>query len=210
MKGTDTSAAAIRKLDPSSSRREDTRAGGGWRGRAVLRAAAAATALLAIAALFTGCPLCNGNDVGCGDGVKISGPIGLAANTSARIEVRACWNGRCGEATLGSEPGDLPSSPSPANGASADIDGGRFYFALFDVDPTNAEWELSIDFLPDVDTELEDGDVYSVSVIDADTQRELVSLEQSVSYREVQPNGEGAFCTSCYVAGIKLPPPAAQ
>ncbi|WP_437763037.1 hypothetical protein WMF27_43045 [Sorangium sp. So ce281] len=210
MKGTDTLAAAIRKLEPSSSRRGDTRAGGGWRGRAVLRAAAAGTALLAIAALIAGCPLCNGNDVGCEDGVQISGPIGLAANTPAHIEVRACWNGRCGEATLGSAPGDLPSSPGPASGANADIDGGHFGFSLFDVDPTNAEWELSIRFSTDVDTELEDGDVYSVSVIDADTQRELVIFERSISYREIQPNGEGPSCTSCYVAEIKLPPPAAQ
>jgi hypothetical protein len=210
MNGIDTSATAIRKLEPSSSRRGDTRAGGGWRGRAVLRAAVAGTALLAIAALIAGCPLCNGNDMGCGDSVQISGPIGLAANTPAHIEVRVCWNGRCGEATLGSDPGDLPSSPGPANGANADVDGGRFGFSLFDVDPTNTQWELSIGFSPDVDTELEDGDVYSVSVIDADTQRELVSFERSISYLELQPNGEGPFCTSCNVAEIKLPPPAAQ
>ncbi|WP_437574187.1 hypothetical protein [Sorangium sp. So ce887] len=210
MKGTGTSATAILNIDPSSSRRGDTRAGGGWRGRAVLRAAAAGTALLALAALIAGCPLCNGTDVGCEDGVQISGPIGLAANASAHIEVRACWNGRCGEATLSSDPGDLPSSPSPTNGANADIDGGRFGFSLFDVDPTNAQWELSIDFSADVDTELEDGDVYSVSVIDVDTQRELVSFERTISYREIQPNGEGPSCTSCNVANIKLPPPAAQ
>ena len=210
MKRTDTSAEAIRKFEPSSSRRGDNRAGGGWRGRAMLRAAAAGTALLAIAALIAGCPLCNGNDMGCGDGVSISGPIGLAANTSAHIQVRACWNGRCAEATLSSDPGVLPGSTAAANGANADIDGGQFGFSLLDFDPTNTEWELSINFFPDVDTEVEDGDVYSVSVIDADTQRELVSFERSVSYDEVQPNGEGPFCTSCNVAGIKLPPPTAQ
>lgn len=210
MKGTGTLAAAIRKFEPPSSRRGDTRAGGGWRGRAVLRAVAAGTALLALATLIAGCPLCNGTDVGCGDGVHVSGPIGLAANAPAHIEVRACWNGRCGEATLSSDPGDLPSSPSPTNGANAVVDGGRFGFSLFDVDPTNAQWELSIDFSADVDTELEDGDVYSVSVIDADTQRELVTFERSISYRELQPNGEGPACTSCNVADIELPPPAAQ
>ncbi|WP_437278257.1 hypothetical protein WME90_44735 [Sorangium sp. So ce375] len=210
MKRTDTSAAVIRKFEPSSSRRGDTRAGGGWRGRAVLRAAATGTALLAIAALIAGCPLCNGDDMGCEDGATISGPIGLATNTSAHIEVRACWNGRCGEAKLSSVPGVLPGSSDAANGASADVGGGRFNFSLFDFDPTNTQWELSIGFSPDVDTELEDGDVYSVSVIDADTQRELVSFERSVSYGELQPNGEGPFCTSCTAADIKLPPPAAQ
>ncbi|KYF54981.1 hypothetical protein BE04_15360, partial [Sorangium cellulosum] len=157
-----------------------------------------------------GCPLCNGNDVGCSDGAHISGPIGLAASASARIEVRACRNGSCGEATLGSDPGDSRSSPGPTNAATASVDGGRFGFALFDDDPTNAQWELSIDFSPDFGKELEDGDVYSVSVIDADTQRELVSFERTILYGELQPNGEGPFCTSCNVADIKLPPPATQ
>ncbi|AGP33977.1 hypothetical protein [Sorangium cellulosum] len=210
MKGTDTSAAALRSIEPSSSRPGGTRAGGGRRGRASLRAAAAGTGLLALAALVAGCPLCNGNDVGCSDGAHISGPIGLAASASARIEVRACRNGSCGEATLGSDPGDSRSSPGPTNAATASVDGGRFGFALFDDDPTNAQWELSIDFSPDFGKELEDGDVYSVSVIDADTQRELVSFERTILYGELQPNGEGPFCTSCNVADIKLPPPATQ
>lgn len=207
MKGTGTLAAAIRKFDPPSSRRGDARAGGGFRGRAALRAVAAGTTLLALAALIAGCPLCNGTDVGCGDGAHISGPIGLAANASAHIDVRACWNGRCGEATLRSDPGD---SSSLTNSANAVVDGGRFGFSLFDLDPTNAQWELSIGFSADVDTELEDGDVYSVSVIDADTQRELVSFERGIVYGELQPNGEGPGCTSCDAADIKLPPPAAQ
>ncbi|WP_437571657.1 hypothetical protein [Sorangium sp. So ce542] len=94
--------------------------------------------------------------------------------------------------------------------ATAGVDGGRFGFSLFDDDPTNAQWELSIDFSPDFGKELEDGDVYSVSVIDADTQRELVSFERTLLYGELQPNGEGPFCTSCDVADIKLPPPATQ
>ncbi|WP_437289143.1 hypothetical protein [Sorangium sp. So ce406] len=195
-------AAAILKLEPPSSRCGDTRAGGSWRGRAVLRAVAAGTGLLALAALIAGCPLCNGTDVGCEDGAHISGPIGLSVNASAHIEVRACWNGRCGEATLSSAPG--------TNNANAVVDGGRFGFSLFDLDPTNAQWELSIGFSADVDTELKDGDVYSVSVIDADTERELVSFERDVVYGELQPNGEGPACTSCDTADIKLPPPAAQ
>ncbi|WP_437999432.1 hypothetical protein WMF26_05425 [Sorangium sp. So ce185] len=209
MKETDTSAAAIRSIGPSSSRRGGPHAGGGRRGRAALRAAAAGTALFALAALVAGCPLCNGNDVGCSDGAHISGPIGLAANASAHIEVRACRNGSCGEATLGSDPGDSRSSPGPTNAATASIDGGRFAISLFDDDPTNAQWELSIDFSPDFGKELEDGDVYSVSVIDADTQRELVSFERTILYGEFQPNGEGPVCTSCNVADVKLPPPAA-
>ncbi|XXX79917.1 hypothetical protein WMF30_14190 [Sorangium sp. So ce134] len=200
-------AAAIRKFEPPSSRRGDTRTGGGWRGRAVLRAVAAGTALLALAALIAGCPLCNGTDVGCEDGAHISGPIGLAANASAHIEVRACWNGHCGEATLSSDPG---GSLGPTNSANAVVDGGRFGFSLFDLDPTNALWELVINFSADVDTELEDGDVYSVSVIDTDTERELVSFERGILYGELQPNGEGPTCTSCDAADIELPPPAAQ
>ncbi|WP_437938990.1 hypothetical protein [Sorangium sp. So ce341] len=92
--------------------------------------------------------------------------------------------------------------------APRSIDGGRFGSSLFDDDPTNTQWELSIDDSPDFGKELEDEDVYSVSVIDADTQRELVSFERTIRYGELQPNGEGPFCTSCNVADVKLPPPA--
>ncbi|MGK4005807.1 hypothetical protein WMF31_24490 [Sorangium sp. So ce1036] len=201
-------AAALRGAAPFSARRGGISPGRGGYGRAMLRAALGGTALAGLAALGAGCPLCKGTDIGCGDGATISGPIGVAADTSAHLTIRACWNGRCGEAALTAD--QAASQGTVGGSAVVDIEGGVFHCTLWDVDRTNTQWELQIDFEPGVDTELEDGDVYAISVSDADTGRELVSFERSVDYEEQQPNGEGPFCTSCNAVQIEIPPPAAR
>ncbi|XXY50004.1 hypothetical protein WME91_02495 [Sorangium sp. So ce269] len=165
------------------------------------------TCLLGLGALTAGCPLCDGNDIGCEDSVGISGPIGIAADAPAHVTVEACWKQRCATLTLSS---DAPRPPHTPIGANAAIEGGRIACELADVDPTNTHWEIRIAFVPDPNTDLEDGEVYTVKVVDDDAQRELVNLERSVSYEEVYPGKEGAFCTSCAHAQIEIPPPAAE
>ncbi|WP_438011653.1 hypothetical protein WME89_25265 [Sorangium sp. So ce321] len=200
-------AAVIQHIDPPVARRRSPRADGGAPRRARLRAAAAVTALLGLGALTAGCPLCDGNDIGCEDSVGISGPIGLAADAPAHLTIEACWKQRCGTVTLSS---DVPRPLHPPLGANAAVEGGRFRCELADLDPTNTHWEIRITFIPDPNTDLEDGEVYKVRVVDDDTQRELVSLERSVTYEDVYPGKEGAFCKSCAHAQIEIPPPAAE
>ncbi|WP_437760654.1 hypothetical protein [Sorangium sp. So ce1389] len=95
-------------------------------------------------------------------------------------------------------------------GANATIEGGRITCELADLDPTNTHWEIRISFVPDPNTDLEDGEVYTVRIVDDDAQRELVNLERSVTYEEFYPGKEGAFCRSCDQAHIEIPPPAAE
>ncbi|XXT24108.1 hypothetical protein WME94_21445 [Sorangium sp. So ce429] len=203
-------AAVIQHIDPSIpsvARHRSPRADGGAPRRAGLRAAAAVTCLLGLGALTAGCPLCDGNDIGCEDSVDISGPIGIAADAPAHLTIEACWKQRCGTVTLSSDAPRPPHTPISANAA---VEGGRFRCDLADLDPTNTHWELRIVFSPDPNTDLEDGEVYTVRVVDDDAQRELVSLERSVTYDDVYPGKEGAFCTSCAHAQIEIPPPAAE
>lgn len=206
MKRTGASAAGIRNIEPSTAHRGNLRADLGYRaGRAMLHAAFALTALLGLAALLAGCPFCGGDDIPCEDGFSISGAIDLAANAPAHIEVRACRNGSCGSATVSAEPPPSPSKAGTLGSAGVGVDGGSFGFMLWDVDRTNTQWEVSIHFSPGLDTELEDGDVYAISIINAVTQRELVSFEGRIAYKEIEPD----ICTTCYFADFKLPPPAA-
>ncbi|WP_437311964.1 hypothetical protein [Sorangium sp. So ce388] len=200
-------AAVIQTIDPSLTRHRDASAPGGALRRARLRTATAVAALLGLGALTAGCPLCDGNEIGCGDEVTVSGPIGLPADAPAHVTVEACWKQRCATLTLSS---DAPRPPNMPLSADAAIEGGRVVCELADLDPTNTHWEIRIGFLPDPNTDLEDGEVYAVKVVDDDTQRELVSLERSVDYEAFYPGKESVFCTSCATAHIEIPPPAAE
>jgi hypothetical protein len=140
-----------------------------------------ATLSLLLTLNVTGC--CGAT---CDDGVTISGDLGIPVAQPVHLRVSACRNGRCGAVTRRETDG----------GTQIEIGGGEYFRCVLG---RSGNWYLDVFFVGDSADALEDGDVYSVTVNEVDTDNLIGTVTETVSYRETTGCGP-----ACDVAEIRF------
>jgi len=157
----------------------------------------AAIGIFALAVQLAGCG-CTLAD--CSDGLYVHGLIGIPASEPARLHIRACRNGACGQGTLSAD-----AVPGESTYAQKSLSGSVQAEGSLRSHPGDEHWYLSVTFgACDGEGEFEDGDVILVEVTDLDTGVLLVDMDEAVVFGTVAPNGE--WCGPiCLVAEIPIP-----
>lgn len=129
--------------------------------------------------------------IGCASGFSLKVRVGIRFEQLRASTVTVCHNARCYSSSLAT----LAEPPGPGSGRSISFPNPSQRDTLHTPLISASVWPAAsggflfdVSYLPWSDGELQDGDVYDVTLTDAHGRR-LVNVHEKVSYQLSQPNG---------------------